>query len=221
MSRPVAADSSPTDSVAGAARDPRSNTLFRIGGIAALLVVAVLIAGLLSPVVSLPGLGLRSWLVVLFEINAGSGQLPPDVLRVFNPLDVAVLVLVGVAFVSLWPVLRRVSRILTVIAAGLPFIGIALLLITSQVGRSSVMGAGLVVAFLIFKSQWLGRAVVYLGMLANALLLVGDFATGSSAKPLIAVLLAVGYMLLAVWFGLVGLKLLRSDPALADHQRGG
>jgi hypothetical protein len=161
-------------------RGPRP--CFASGGVAALLVVAVLTAGLLSPAVPLPGLGLRNSLVVLFEINAGAGQLPPDALRVFNPLDVTVLLLVGVAFVSLWPVLGRVSRILIVIAAGLPFIGIALLLVTSQAGRSSVMGAGLVIAFLMFKSGGLGRPVVYLGMLANALLLAGDFATGTSAR---------------------------------------
>ena len=57
------------------------------------------------------------------------------------------------------------------------------------------------------------HTVVYLGALANALLLVGDFATGTSAKPVNAAILAVGYVLLTVWFAVVGVKMLRSKPA--------
>jgi hypothetical protein len=106
---------------------PRSKTLSRVGGMAATLVVAVLMAGLLAPVIPLPRLGLRNWLVVLFQINAGVGQLPAQPLGIFNPVDVVVLVLVGGTFVSLWPKAARVDRVLVVIAAVLPFVGIALL----------------------------------------------------------------------------------------------
>jgi len=157
-------------------------------------------AGLLGPVIASPGLGLRNWLVVLFQINAGVGQLPAEPLRVFNPLDVVVLVLVGVTFASLWPKATRVDRILVVIATGLPFVGIAVLVVTHQAGRSSVMGAGLVVAVLMLRNHLLARKVVYLGMLANMPLLVADFATGSATRPPIAALLALGYMLLTIWF---------------------
>jgi len=187
----------------------KSSTQSGVGGIAALLVVAVLIAGMLSLAIPLPGLGLRNWLVVLFQINAGAGQLPPDPLRVFNPLDVTILVLVGVAFASLGPALGRVSTILKVVAAGLPFAGIAVLLITGQAGRSSVMGAGLVMALLIVISGRVGRTPVYIGLLANALLLIGDFATGTSAKPFVAAVVAIGYLMLVVWFALIAVILLR------------
>lgn len=207
------ADSSPKNRQSTAAGGPRSSTQSRLGGTAAMLVVAALTVGALSPTIPLQGLGLRNWLVVLFQINAGSGQLPTDPLRIFNPLDLGILVLVGLTFASFWPVTGRVSQILLAIALGLPFVGIAVLLLTNQAGRSSVMGAGLVIAFLMFKSGWLSRTVVYLGMLANALLLVGDFATGTSAKPVIAALLAVGYVSLTVWFAVVGVKMLRSKPA--------
>jgi hypothetical protein len=187
----------------------KSSTQSRVGGIAALLVVASLVVGVLGLVIPLPGLGLRNWLVVLFQINAGAGQLPADPLRVFNPVDVTILVLVGVTIASLGRALGSVGTILKVVAAGLPFAGIAVLLITGQAGRSSVMGGGLVMALLIFMSGRLRRVPVYLGLVANALLLVGDFATGTSAKPFIAAIVAVGYLMLIVWFALVGVKLLR------------
>ena len=67
----------------------------------------LLLASLLSFFVALPGLGLRNWLVVLFALNAGTGGLPADPLRVLNPLDFAVLVLVGVAFLGLRPALGK------------------------------------------------------------------------------------------------------------------
>jgi hypothetical protein len=190
---------------------PRSKILPRVGGVAAILVVAGLMAGLLGAAIPATGLGLRNRLVVLFQINAGVGQLPVEPLRVFNPLDVVVLVLVGVTFASLWPKAATVDRISLVIAAGLPFVGIALLVLTHQAGRSSVMGAGLVLAVLMLRKHMLASTVVYLGVLANALLLVGDFATATSAKPPIAALLALGYILLTIWFAAVAVVLLRSS----------
>jgi hypothetical protein len=196
----------------------KSSTQPRVGGIAALLVVASLIAGVLGLAIPFQGLGLRNWLVVLFQINAAVGELPPDPLRVFNPLDVTILVLVGVTIARMGHALGRASTILKIIAAGLPFAGIAILLITGQAGRSSVMGAGLVMALLIFMSGRSGRTLAYFGLVPNALLLVGDFATGTSSNPFIAAVLAIGYLMLIVWFAMAGLKLLRfsTEPATAN-----
>ncbi len=192
----------------------KSSTQSRVGGIGASLVVASLIVGMLGLVIPLPGLGLRNWLVVLFQINAGAGQLPPDPLRVFNPLDVTILVTVGVTIASLGRALGRVSTVLRIIAAGLPFAGIAILLVTGQAGRSSVMAAGLVMALLIFMSGRSGRTLAIFGLVANVLLLVGDFATGTSAKPFIAAVMAIGYLILVVWFALIAAKLLGSRQNL-------
>ena len=60
-----------------------------------------------------------------------------------------------------------------------PFVGIAVLLATNQAGRSSVMGAGLVIAFLMLKRRTF-KPLATLGILANTLLLGGDLATGGS-----------------------------------------
>ena len=186
-----------------------SSGLSRLGGVPAMLVAAVLLASLLSFFVSLPGLGLRNWLIVLFSLNAGTGGLPADPLRVLNPLDFAVLVLVGVAFLGLRPALGANTnrRIWTAIAAAIPFVGIAILLATKLAGRSSVMGAGLVIAFLMLKSRAF-KPLAHLGILANALLLGGDLATGGSRAPFTAALVGMGYVLLIAWFLLIGARLL-------------
>lgn len=181
----------------------RTARMYRSGGVSTLL-----LASLLSFVVVLPGLGLRNWLVVLFELNAGFGGLPADPLRFLNPLDVAILLLAGITFLGLWPALGKISRIWTSIAIALPFAGIAVLFVTQLAGRSALMGAGLVIAFLMLKSAHF-RSLGYAGLLANALLLAGDLATGTSRAPLVAVLVGVGYLLLLAWFLVVGLQLLR------------
>lgn len=189
------------------ATDPRPTALSRSAGVAGLLVTVLLLIGLVAIALSLPGLAFRNWLLVLFQINARVGALPADPLRVVNPLDVVVLVLVGVTFLGLWPDLGRVNRIWISIAVALPFVGIALLLVTNQAGRSSVMGAGLVVAFLMLKRRAL-KPLAYLGIPANALLLAGDLATGGSRAPVVAALVGVGYVLLIAWFVLIGARLL-------------
>jgi hypothetical protein len=176
----------------------------RLGKVSAMLVAAVLLGSLLSFFVALPGLGLRNWLVVLYELNAGTGGLPVDPLRVLNPLDFAVLVLVGITFLGLRPALGRVSRVWVTVAVALPFAGIALFAITRLAGRSSVMGAGLVIAVLMLRGTPFSRPLAYTGILANAFLLVADFATGTSVSPLVAALVGVGYVLLVAWFLMIG-----------------
>jgi hypothetical protein len=185
----------------------RTARMYRLGGVSALLLGAALLVSLLSFAITLPGLGLRNWLVVLFELNAGFGGLPADPLRLLNPLDVAILVLAGTTFLGLWPTLGKISRIWTSTAIALPFVGIAVLLVTQLAGRSALMAAGLVIAFLMLKSADF-RRLGYAGLLANALPFVGDLATGTSRALLVAVPVGVGYILLLAWFLLVGLRLL-------------
>ena len=59
------------------------------------------LVGLVGLVVQPQGLGVRNWLVVLFQMNSGLGSLPSNPLRVGNPLDFAVLALVGLTFLGL------------------------------------------------------------------------------------------------------------------------
>ncbi|MEW6184025.1 MAG: hypothetical protein AB1500_12775, partial [Bacillota bacterium] len=150
--------------------------------------------------------------------NAGFGGLPADPLRILNSLDIVILVLAGITFLGFRPTLGRINGIWTGIAVALPFAGIAVLFVTHLAGRSALMGAGLVISFLMLKSAGF-RRLGYAGLPANALLLAGDLATGASRAPLVAVLIGTGYLLLLAWFLLVGMRLLRLGSGGRDAGR--
>src|SRR6266511_1277169 len=180
------------------------------GGVAALLATSLLLVGIAALVLGLPGLKLRTWLVVLLQITAGIGTLPAGPLRVFNPLDVVLLVLTAAAILGIWQMLPRVSRAWLYLSVGLPLAGIVLLLATHIAGRSSLMGAGFVVSLVMLRDRDL-RRLGMLGVVANAILFVGDLGTGDSTQPLVAVVVAVGYLLLLAWFALIAVRLLGSS----------
>lgn len=179
-----------------------------LGGIAALLTTAVLLLGLVGVAIQPQAMGPRNWLVVLFQINSGFGSLPSDPLHLLNPLDVALLALVGLTFLGLWPALGRQHRIWTGIAIVLPFAGITLLLVNGLEGRSALMSAGLVIAVLVLASGRRGWLLASIGLAANVLLLAGDLGTDVLAGGLVAASVGVGYVLLLAWSALLALSLL-------------
>ena len=93
------------------------------------------------------------------------------------------------------------------LAIAQPLLGIPLLLATRMLGRSGLMGGALVLSILMLvDGTW--TAAGWLGVTASLLLLIGDFGTtGRPSRPL-AVLLAVGYAALVVWFGWIAVLLL-------------
>lgn len=181
--------------------------LRRVGAVAALLVATILIVGVIGLVVAAPGLGLRNWLVVFFQQSSGLGRLPGAPLRILNPLDLAILVAVGIAYLGLWPGPVRPHPVWMAVATALAFAGIVVLLVNGQAGRSAVMAAGIVVAILFAVGRaWL---VAALGIVANGALLAADFAIAGVVQPATAVLVAVGYVLLVAWFAVLGARMLR------------
>ncbi len=182
--------------------------LERAGGIAAALTAAVLVLGPVGLAIQEPGLGLRNWLVALFQENSGLGSLPSDALHILNVLDVVVLALVGLTFVGLWPMLGRQHRIWTTIAFALSFVGIPLLLVTGLQGRSGVMGGGILIAVLMFVSGKRAKWLASIGLIANSLLLAGDLGTGILPGGPVAAAIAVGYALLLSWYVLLAVGLL-------------
>jgi hypothetical protein len=187
--------------------------LGHVGGVAAILTAALLLTGLLGWAIAPQGLGPRNWLVVLFQINAGINHVSADMLRLLNPLDVAILAFVGLTYLGLRRSYAGTRGALLVLAAALPFIGIPVLLVTGLAGRSSVMAAGVVAAATMLRSRD-SRRLGYLGLLANGLLLAGDVMTGASQAPFVAALLGFGYLLLLPWFLMVGIRLLREPPGV-------
>lgn len=197
---------------------PWSRWRTRVGGVASLTAAALLILGIVGLYFGSPGLGLRNWIVLLFQINSGIGFVPYSTLRIFNPLDVVILVLVALTFLGLWPGPGRSHRIWLSLAIALPIAGIVVLVVTGEAGRSGLMGAGIIVAALMLTSRAF-RGLGYLGLLANLSLLFCDFSTSGRTIPLVAAFVVVGYLLLVTWLILLGLRMLDAKAIPLDHVR--
>lgn len=90
------------------------------------------------------------------------------------------------------------------LAVAQPLLGVPLLLVTRQSGRSGLMGGALVLSILmVLGGRWV--AIGWLGVAASALLLVGDFGTGARSSRLLAVALALGYGAQIAWLGWIAL----------------
>lgn len=173
------------------------------GGIAAIVTAATLLVGVAG--MATDDRRTRPWLVVLFKINAGYDS--RETLRGVEPVDVVLLLLAGVTYAGFWPGPGGDHPVWMVLAIAQPLLGIPLLLATRTLGRSGLMGGGFVLSILMLVAgTW--TAAGWLGAVASGLLLVGDFGTTGRRSRLLAVLLAVGYGALVVWFGWVAVLLL-------------
>jgi len=137
------------------------------------------------------------------------GEVEANLLHVPNLLDIAILALVGTMCLGLHAALKGTSKIWSLVALALPFIGIILFTTTKLSGRSSVMGAGLIISLVMLRNNTFNKVTAYMGILANVLLLGGDFSVGIPHSNLISTLFGIGYVLLAVWFFLLGRRLLQ------------
>lgn len=175
------------------------------GGVAAILAAVTLLVGI-AGMVRRSHRG-RPWLVVLFGINAGYGDVSPDTLRAVQPVDVLLLLLAGVTYIGFWPGPGASHAVWMSLAIAQPLLGIAILVATHLWGRSGLMGGALVLSILmVVDGTW--TATGWLGVTASLLLLVGDLATTGRPSRLLAAVLAVGYGALVGWFGWVAALLL-------------
>jgi hypothetical protein len=195
--------------------------LQRIGGQAALMAAAVfgiavidLAAGALRPGGGQTWLSplQNNWLVILFKLHARFRDIQPDALYRLNLLDLSILALVCIAHLGLYAALRKTSKIWSAVALAQPLIGIFLFIFTKSAGRSTVMGAGLVISLVMLRSAIFGRVAAITGIIASVFLLVGDISVGIVLSPAIAALTGAGYLLLMAWFFLVGRRLVSSSP---------
>lgn len=204
----------------GQAASSHPHRLYRIGGVAALVVLALFLIGLVGAI----AVGLQraaasgprtpfpdNWLVVLFKLNAGFAGVQPGSLNVLNPLDLAIMALFCAMLAALGVALRRAHRVWPLVAAVLPFLGIPLYLATGTAGRSALLVGGLVISAVMLRSNVFSRASAYAGIGAGALLFfAGDLGTAIfSSSTIIAVLIGIGYVLWMIWFFLVARTLFR------------
>jgi hypothetical protein len=203
-----------TDPVIG---ESRWNWIYKASGAAALILGLYFLATMLSLFTTGRRAGTineglwrfqDNWLVVLFKLNAGFEGVQFDRLVGLNPLDLTILVLAAMMVLGLYFALKRTSKIGSFVAAVIPFLGIILFIATKLAGRSGVMGAGLVISLVMLRSHIFGKMAAVLGILACALLLAGDFGTTTDAHSnVVASLVGIGYVLLMLWFFLVGRRL--------------
>jgi hypothetical protein len=209
--------------------DSHWSWLYKVGGTAALIVLVLFLIGIIGimTVGSQPTTAdgwftplHNNWLVVLFKLNAGFSGIQPGLLNVLNLLDIALMALVGVMFLALYVALRRTSKIWSLVAASLPFLGIVVFLITSTAGRSGLLLGGLIISAVMLRGQSFSRVSAYAGIVASALLFfAGDLGTAIfSSSTIIAIFIGMGYVLWMIWFFLMGRRLFQLGQSKPDEK---
>jgi len=194
---------------------------YRVGAVTALIVLALFLVGVVGLVTE--GLQLtapggwftqlqNNWLVVLFKLNAGFIGVQPSLLNAFNALDFVIMALSCIMFLALYFTLKRTSRVWSLVAASLPFLGIPVFLLTGTAGRSTLLIGGLIISVVMLRSKTFGKATAYAGIVASVLLFfAGDIATAIfSSSSTIAVFIGVGYMLWMAWFFWIARRLFQT-----------
>ena len=200
-----------------AAERTRRIWLDEASGIAALLAGALLVIAVIDLIITGPATDTAkgwltpfqdNWLMVIFKVYAATAGYQIDRLQAFNFLDLAILVLVALLYVGLYRAARKGNTFWPVVALLQPFLGIGLFIVTRSAGRSSVMGAGIVISAVMLRNATFSKPIAWMGLLASMLLLAGDLGAGEiPSSNLIASVFGVGYLLLIVWLFLVGRKL--------------
>jgi hypothetical protein len=188
--------------------------LLKASGAAGLLSGSSLLMAAVAPIVSLlqpgPTIGWLSslaslWLIVIFKLHSGFRGIGIGLLTGMNLVDLAVLALVAMMHLGLYALLRKASRVWSVVAAIQPLLGMALFLATENAGRSALMGSVLVASFVMLRAGLVRIAVPYMGIAGSVLLLAGDFTAGVlPPSTLIASLFGAGNALLTAWFFILG-----------------
>ncbi len=171
--------------------------------------VAVLAQGLQANT-SRGGVGrlVNNWLALLFRLHFGVDAITTEMLRGIRLTDMVIMGLTAISSVGLWFVLKGTSIVWSGVGMVLPVVGILVYVLTRLAGRSAVMAAVLAFSLIALWSPRLGRVVPTIGIAAAALLLLGDFTEPLHSRA-IAMLIAAGYVLLAVWFVLIGIRMVQ------------
>ncbi len=193
------------------AANSRLHGIYIISGVSALALGMLFLLAMLSLIaVDLHSGITNNWLITLFKLNAGFEEIQFDQLYGPNLLDITLMALVVVVYLGLYVALKRTSRLWSMIAAIIPLLGIVIFIVTKLAGRSGVMGAGIVISLVMLRSNAFSKVIAFLGILANVLLLVGDFGTAATSPSTpVAIAIGIGYVLLLVWFFLIARQFFR------------
>lgn len=141
-----------------------------------------------------------NWLIIIFKLQAGFSGIQADILYRRNLLDILILALIAVIYIGLYLALKGTSKIWSMVAMAQLILGLLLFIITSNAGRSGVMGAELVISIVMLRSKYFNKQVALAGISSAVLLLAGDFGVSLAPSTGLAVLTGIGYILLVFWF---------------------
>lgn len=201
----------------------KQKKLFKAGATSALLILILFLIGIIGIITTLLQITVNddwlmqlydNWLVVLFKINI---RLQAN-LNVINLIDITIMALFCAMSLCLYPELKKTSKIWSLIATALPFLGIPLFLATATAGRSTLLIAALIISIVMLRSNTFSKLNAYMGIVASVLLFfAGDIATAVfSSSSIIALFIAIGYVLWMVWFLLVAQKLYHLGKSLSE-----
>lgn len=151
------------------------------------------------------------WLPLLIKIHVGISGVQLNQLYALNLLDTVILVLIAITFLGLYAALRKASKIWSLIALILPFLGFLIFIATKLAGRSAVILAVLIMSFCMLRSNIFSNSAAFIGILTGILLLTGDISLSIAKSGIIAILVGIGYILLIVWFLVVSRRLFHLD----------
>lgn len=200
--------------------DSSWNWLYKVSGTAALIAGVLVLIGGIDLIITGFRLGTINgwlsifgniWLLLLLKLHLGVNGVQLGQLYVLNFIDIIFMILVAIMFLGLYVALRRASKIWSIIALIQPFLGLIIFVATKQAGRSAVMGALLVISFVMLRSNTFSNATAYVGILASILLLIGDISVTIARSSIIAIFIGIGYVLLVTWFFMVSRRLFQLE----------
>ena len=143
----------------------------------------------------------NNWLLKIFKLQAHIVN-NHDILLGINLYDIGILLLFIFVCYALFEKFKFQYKLWFLIAISLLILGIVIFNITHLAGRSAFMASGLIISFLFFSKNIHSKVPGFTGIIANVLLLTGDFTVDANIK-IISFLFGVGYLLLIIWIFLI------------------
>ncbi|MFX1514502.1 MAG: hypothetical protein ACFFCQ_18155 [Promethearchaeota archaeon] len=181
--------------------------IYGIGGLAALILALIFFIALIELMTGSFELFQTNFILRLIQLHAEYSTQLEEAMRVVNLLDILILTLVGILAFTLYPVLKKISKIGAIITVFQPILGIILFLITQQIGRTTTFTTSLTISVILLSSDEFDKNTVYLGTLAAVLLLIPDISFSFTYSNIMAIMMSLGYLLIIPWFVLMGLRL--------------
>jgi hypothetical protein len=145
-----------------------------------------------------------NWLIKIFKIHTKIISTSSNPLHEIKFYDIFILTLFSLISMCLYLTIRKQNKIWFLTAISLPILGIIFLMITQLAGRSAFMASGLIISIILFSKGSQKKLTGLTGILANTLLLVGDFTVGFDSK-IIPALFGLGYILETIWIFMLAL----------------